>query len=57
MKKILFILTIATALGFFTSCTTDEVEEQTMTVVAEDTGGQSGFGQIKPPPPHPGGGG
>ncbi|HRE78823.1 MAG TPA: hypothetical protein PLL09_13480 [Flavobacterium sp.] len=53
MKKILFISLFCTALGLFTSCSADDVEEQSMSVAADDTGGQSGFGQIKPPPPPP----
>jgi hypothetical protein len=49
MKKILFISLFCCAIGFFTSCTADDVTDQAMSVSADDTGGQHGV--ITPPPP------
>lgn len=54
MKKILFISIFCSTIGFFTSCTADDVVEQTSTVVADDTGGQYGIPPPPPPPPKPG---
>lgn len=54
MKKIFFISIFCTAIGFFTSCTADDVVEQATSISADDTGGQYGI-PPPPPPPKPGG--
>lgn len=51
MKKILFISIVCTAVGLLTSCSAEDIEEQGMSVAADDTGGQ--YGVPKPPPPPP----
>lgn len=53
MKKILFISLFCTAIGFFTSCSADDITDQTLSVAADDTGGQHGIPTPPPPPPPP----